>query len=54
MTLKMVATSALNVKAVNGESHFRRDTNVQIVRYIPLILFPSGKANDGHVVGELC
>ena len=59
MTLKMVATSALNVKAVqnkrgvNGDSHFRSDTDVQIVRYNPVSLFPSGKANDGHVVLDL-
>ena len=59
MTLLKVATSALNVKAVhnkrrvNGDSHFRSDTDVQIVRYIPLSLFPSGKANDGHVVLDL-
>ena len=38
---------------VNGDSHFRSDTDVQIVRYIPLSLFPSGKANDGHVVLDL-
>ena len=53
MTLKMVATSALKVKAVQnkrGDSHVRSDTDVQIVRYIPLSLFPPGKANVGHVV----
>ena len=36
---------------VNGQSDhdnviFRSDTDVQIVRYIPLSLFPSSKAND--------
>ena len=51
MTLKMVATSALNVKAVQKSAG--SDTDVQIVRYIPLSLFPSGKANDGHVVLDL-
>ena len=38
---------------VNGDSHFRSDTDVQIVRYITLSMFPSGKANDGHVVLDL-
>ena len=46
MTLKMVATSALSKRFKKSAGS---DTDVQIVRYIPLSLFPSGKANDGHV-----
>ena len=38
---------------VNDNCHFRSDTDVEIVRYITLSLFPSGKANDGHVILDL-